>query len=94
MKMRSLPELDAAVAGCRELRRVPTALVQVPGVLGESRHEPGAHRPRMRPVDPAGRKPEYPSQGCPIIHIGALTPRYRLPETTRQADRLSRAALR
>ncbi|WP_410596615.1 endonuclease V [Amycolatopsis sp. lyj-23] len=47
-----------------------------------------------------GVKPVYVSAGHRIglAHAGrltlALTPRYRLPETTRHADRLSRAALR
>jgi deoxyribonuclease V len=47
-----------------------------------------------------GVKPVYVSAGhrIDLAHACrltlALTPRYRLPETTRQADRLSRAALR
>jgi deoxyribonuclease V len=47
-----------------------------------------------------GVKPVYVSAGhrIDLAHACrltlALTPRYRLPETTRHADRLSRAALR
>ncbi|QKV81536.1 hypothetical protein HUT10_33560 [Amycolatopsis sp. Hca4] len=58
--------------------------------VGESRAEPGAHRSRMRSENPEESEPGYPSEGRP----SALAPRYRLPETTRQADRLSREALR
>ncbi|MGK3201231.1 endonuclease V [Amycolatopsis sp. MEPSY49] len=55
---------------------------------------------RAPSVDPVGRVQEgikagYLPAGQQIgVHAGYLTPRYRLPETTRRADRLSRAALR
>ncbi|ADJ49886.1 hypothetical protein AMES_8061 [Amycolatopsis mediterranei S699] len=77
-------------AGC--LERPASGFITPPA--GESCDEPGAHRSRMRSVEPEGREPGYLPNGRPSRHTCALAPRYRLPETTRHADRLSRAALR
>ncbi|WP_290050301.1 endonuclease V [Amycolatopsis solani] len=102
-------ELPPLLAALEPLERRPDVLVchlggshDVPG------HARGSSAPLVDAGEEVGAvlrtqdgvKPVYVSAGhrIDLAHACrltlALTPRYRLPETTRRADRLSRAALR